>query len=431
MIKRDQYLQDLIHAMGNGYVKIITGIRRCGKSYLLNNIFYEYLLSQGVDAGHIVKFAFDSVLDLAKMGENPVLLVKEKRKADPVKFMAFLQSQIQDKGTYYILLDEVQELGAFETVLNSCLRQPNLDVFVTGSNAKFLSRDIITEFAGRGDQIFMQPLSFAEFMSQYTGDKYEGLTEYMLYGGLPLVVLERDLKKKKTLLASLFKEIYIRDIQQRNNVRHQADLEDILDVLSSSIGSYANPEKITNTLKSVKKSTISSPTVSKYISCLEDSFLVYGCTQYDVKGRKYIGTSKKYYFSDMGLRNVRLNFRQFEQTHIMENVIYNELLRRGYSVDVGMVEVQSKNAAGVSEHRKLEVDFVCNKGTERIYVQSAFSIPDDQKRQQEITPYRRIRDSFRKIIVTGDMVPLYYDNEGILTMNIYDFLLNEKSLEGS
>lgn len=428
MIKRDQYLQALVHAMGNGYVKIITGVRRCGKSYLLNTIFYEYLLTHGIDKKHIIRFAFDSVQDLSKMGENPLQLAKEKRLADPVKFMAFLQSQIQDNRTYYLLLDEVQELGSFETVLNACLRQDNFDVFVTGSNAKFLSKDIITEFAGRGDQISMQPLSFAEFMSCYAGDKYEGLTEYMLHGGLPQIVLEPEIRKKKALLASLFQEIYIRDIEQRNHLRHGDDLQDILDVLSSSIGSFFNPEKIANTLKSTKKSSISSPTVKKYIGFLEDSFLVSGCCQYNIKGRKYIGSSKKYYICDTGLRNVRLNFRQFEQTHIMENVIYNELLRRGYSVDVGMVEIYDKNATGANIRKKLEVDFVCNNGTERLYLQSAFSIPDEQKRQQEIRPYRHIADSFKKVIITKDIIPIYYDEEGILNISIYDFLLDQNAL---
>lgn len=429
MINRGKYLQALIHSMGNGFVKIITGIRRCGKSYLLNTIFYDYLLSKGIDDGHIVRFAFDSAHDLAKMGENPLQLAKEKRLADPVKFMTFIQNQIHDKGTYYLLLDEVQELAAFETVLNSCLRQDNLDVFVTGSNAKFLSKDIATEFAGRGDQIHMQPLSFSEFMSQYKGDKYDGLMEYMLYGGLPLVVLEQDVQKKRILLDSLFQEIYFRDIQQRNKLRHVEDLQDILDVLSSSVGSFSNAEKIANTLRSNKKSSISNPTVSKYVGYLEDTFLVSSCSQYDVKGRKYIGSSKKYYFYDMGLRNARLNFRQFEQTHIMENIIYNELLYRGYNVDVGVVEIYGKNSAGANVRKKVEVDFVCNNGMGRLYLQSAFSISDEEKRQQEIRPYRHIADSFKKVIITKDMVPAYYDNDGILTINIFDFILNRDSLD--
>lgn len=429
MIQRDRYLQDLTRAMGNGYVKIITGVRRCGKSYLLNVIFYNYLLSHGVDEKHIIKFAFDSAQDLIKIGENPLQLAREKRLADPEKFMKFLQSQIQDKSTYYLLLDEVQELSSFETVLNACLRQDNLDVFVTGSNAKFLSKDIVTEFAGRGEQIYMQPLSFAEFMTWYDGNKYDGLTEYMLYGGLPLIVLERDEKKKRKMLASLFEEIYLRDIQQRNSLRHDDDLQDILDVISSSVGSFSNPEKITNTLKSQKKSTVSNRTVKKYIEYLEDCFLMSGCAQYNIKGRKYIGSSKKYYLCDMGLRNVRLNFRQFEQTHIMENVIYNELVGRGYNVDVGMVEIYGKNDKGANVRKKIEVDFVCNNGMERIYLQSAFSIPDEEKRQQEIRPYKHIADSFRKVVITKDMIPIYYDEEGILHMNIYDFLLNLNALE--
>ena len=335
-IKRELYLQQLISRKGNGFIKVVTGIRRCGKSYLLNNIFYHYLLESGVDKEHIIRFAFDSADDLYLIGESLIALEKEKRKVDPEKFMSYIRSKMTDDNTYYLLLDEIQLLDCFEAVLNGYLRQDNMDVYVTGSNAKFLSKDIITEFAGRGDEIHMHPLSFAEFMSYYKGDKYEGLSEYMLYGGIPLVVLRENAQDKAKLLSNLFGEIYISDIVKRNKIRNIGELEDLLNILSSSIGSLTNPEKLKNTFKTVKKSKITAPTIKKYIDCFEDSFLIDSAERYDIKGRSYIETPKKYYFSDLGLRNARINFRQFEQTHTMENVIYNELCLRGYSVDVGI-----------------------------------------------------------------------------------------------
>lgn len=428
-IRRDYYLNKLIRRKHNGLIKVITGVRRCGKSYLLNTLFYNHLLNNGIKKDHIIRFAFDSADDLYLMGESMIKLQSEKRKADPEKFMAYIRSLLSDDGMYYLLLDEVQMLGTFETVLNSYLRKENADVFVTGSNAKFLSSDIITEFAGRGDEIHMYPLSFSEFMSVFDGDKYEGLSQYMLYGGIPLVALRDTPQDKAVLLENLFSEIYIRDIVQRNNVRNIGELEDLLNILSSAVGSLTNPEKLKNTFRSVKKSKITSTTIKKYLDYFEDSFLVESAHRYDIKGKAYIETPKKYYFSDLGLRNARLNFRQSEPTHAMENVIYNELRMRGYRVDVGVIPVTIKDETGKIVRRQLEVDFICNLGSRRYYIQSAYSIPDEAKRKQEIRPFTKIDDSFKKIVITRDIIPTQYDEDGILTMNVYDFLLNVDSLE--
>lgn len=428
-IRRDFYLDKLIKRKHNGLIKIISGIRRCGKSYLLNTIFYHHLLKSGVEKDHIIRFAFDSADDLYLIGESLIQIEKEKRGVDPEKFMAYIRTQIVDDKMYYLLLDEVQMLDCFESVLNSYLRKDNMDVFVTGSNAKFLSKDIITEFAGRGDEIHMYPLSFAEFMTVYNGDKYMGLSEYMLYGGIPLVVLRNNAQDKALTLQNLFDEIYIRDIYKRNNVRNQGELEDLLNILSSAIGSLTNPEKLKNTFRTVKKSKITSSTIKKYLDYFEDSFLIEAAGRYNIKGKAYIETPKKYYFTDLGLRNARINFRQFEQTHSMENVIYNELRMRSYNVDVGIIPVSEKDKNGKVIKKQLEVDFVCNLGSARYYIQSAYSLPDEAKRTQEIRPFRKIDDSFKKIVVTKDIIAPYYDEYGILTMNIYDFLLNPRSLE--
>ena len=428
-IKRDFYLDKLIKRKHNGLIKVITGIRRCGKSYLLNTLYYRHLLSEGVDESHIIRFAFDSADDLYLIGESLIELEKENKKVDPEKFMAYIRSVTAEKGMYYLLLDEVQMLGCFESVLNGYLRKDNMDVYVTGSNAKFLSKDIITEFAGRGDEIHMFPLSFAEFMSVYPGDKYEGLSQYMLYGGIPFVVLREESCDKAAALKNLFSEIYVRDISKRNKVRNLGELEDLLNILSSSIGSLTNPEKLKNTFRTVKKSKITSTTIKKYLDYFEDSFLLEAAQRYDIKGKAYIETPKKYYFSDLGLRNARINFRQFEQTHAMENVIYNELRMRGYSVDVGVVPIAERDENGKVIRKQLEVDFVCNMGSRRYYIQSAYSIPDEDKRAQEIRPFRKIDDSFKKIIVTKDFIAPHYDDHGILTVSIYDFLLDPASIE--
>ena len=428
-IKRDYYLQKLIDRKQNGQIKVITGVRRCGKSFLLNTLFHRHLRESGVADNHLIRFAFDSADDLLKIGENLIEIQRENRKVDPVKFINYISSLMTDQEQYYLLLDEVQLLDAFEAVLNGYLRKSNLDVYVTGSNAKLLSSDIATEFAGRGDEVHMYPLSFSEFMSAYNGDRYMGLSEYMLYGGIPLVVLRENPADKSAVLSSLFNEIYIRDIVQRNKVRNKGELEDLLYFVSSSVGSLTNPEKLKNTFHSVKKSRITSATIIKYLHFFEDSFLLEAAKRYDIKGKAYIETPQKYYFTDPGLRNARVNFRQYEPTHLMENVIYNELRMRGYNVDVGIVPVTEKNDQGKLIRKQLEVDFICNLGSARYYIQSAYSIPDSEKRVQETRPLRKIDDSFRKIIVTGDAVPAQYDENGILTVNIYDFLLDKHLME--
>lgn len=429
MIKRDYYLNKLIQRKQNGLIKVITGVRRCGKSFLLNNIFYDYLIESGVKNDHIIRFAFDSADDLQLLGESLIDLENENRKVDPEKFILYIKNHTLNDGLYYLLLDEVQMLGCFESVLNGYLRNSNMDIYVTGSNAKFLSSDIITEFSGRGDEVHMFPLSFSEFMSVYKGDKYEGLVEYMTYGGIPLVVLRNNFSDKSITLNRLFNEIYLNDIFKRHKIKNKGELEDILNILSSGIGSLTNPEKLMNTFKSIKKSNITSNTIRKYIEYLEDSFLIKSVKRYDIKGKSYINTPNKYYFSDLGLRNSRLNFRQFEKTHIIENIIYNELVMRGYNVDVGIVPIIEQNNNHQSVRKQLEVDFICNLGYKRYYIQSVFSLPTIEKIEQETRPLRKIEDSFKKIIITGDIIQPYYDDNGIFYMSIYDFLLNFDSLE--
>lgn len=402
-IRRDYYLEKLIKRKNNGLIKVITGIRYCGKSYLLNNLFYNHLIESGVDADHIIRFDFYSGADLYLIGESHHSPI-EKHRVDPEKFMAYIRSQIVDEGMYYLLLDEIEELDCFESVINGYLRKDNMDVYVTGNFTKLLSKGVVTQFAGRGDVVHMYPLSFAEFMTIYKGDKYAGLEEYMLYGGIPIVVLREDANEKASILENLFTEIYLRDITQRNRVKNIGELEDLLNILSSSIGSLTNPEKLKNTFKSVKKSKITSQTIKKYIDYFEDSFLIESANRYDIKGKAYKVTPKKYYFSDLGLRNARINFRQFEPTHSMENVIYNELRMRGYNVDVGVVATTEKNQEGKIVRKQLEVDFVCNLGSSRYYIQSAYSLPDETKRTQEIKPFRKIDDSFKKIVITKDFV---------------------------
>lgn len=427
-IKRDLYLNRLIKAKGNGLVKVITGIRRCGKSYLMNTLFYNSLKEEGIEESRIIRFAFDSADDLKLIGENLLTLRRTNRKVDPDKFISYINNRIDGKDTHYLLLDEIQLLGNFEAVLNGYLRKSNLDIYVSGSNARFLSKDVISEFAGRGFEIHLSPLSFSEFMQVYSGDKYEGLAWYMLYGGLPLVVLNPDEETKMKLLDSLFDEIYITDIVKRNRIRNQSDLEDLLRFLSSSVGSLTNPDKLRNTFRSVKKSDITSKTIRKYISYVEDAFIISKSTRYDIRGKAYIDSTCKYYFSDPGLRNARIGFRQFEETHLMENVIYNELVCRGYNVDVGIVPVSEKNPDGGSIRKQLEVDFVCNRGSSRVYIQSAMTIPDESKRAQETRPFGKIKDSFPKVIITKDIVPMFRDENGVLTINIYDFLLKPELL---
>ena len=414
-IKRDHYLEQLISKMNNGLVKVVTGMRRCGKSYLLFNIFKEYLSSKGIDKNHIIEISFDTF--------------ESKKFCDPNVLYPHLKESIEDEKMYYILLDEVQLLSDFEAVLNSLIRMKNVDVYVTGSNARCLSKDVITEFRGRGDEIHMYPLSFAEFMSVYQGEKLDGWNEYMLYGGIPLVLNISSPEQKVAFLKSLFEETYISDIIGRHNVRNKAELEDLLNIISSAIGSLTNPEKLSKTFKSVKNKNISSNTIKRYIEYLSDSFLIDTAFRYDIKGRKYIGSPVKYYFNDMGLRNARLNFRQIEETHSMENIIYNELKIRGFNVDVGVIVQNGKDENGSSIRKQLEIDFVCNKASKRYYIQSAYAIPDEAKMIQEQRPLMLTGDFFKRIIITRDTPVPHYNESGILNMSIYDFLLNKNSLD--
>lgn len=414
-IKRQIYLDKLISKKHNGLIKVITGLRRCGKSYLLFNILKEHLLSSGVDESHIIEMPFDSYEN--KQYRNPEILYP------------YLKSLIKDNGMYYILLDEVQMLDDFESVLNGLSRIKNVDLYVTGSNAKFLSKDIITEFRGRGDEVHMYPLSFSEFMSVFDGTKQDGWNEYTVYGGLPMILGFKTPDQKADFLKMLLDETYISDIVGRNKVRNKNELEEILDVLSSLIGSLTNPSKLSAVFQSVKKKTISPITIKKYIGYFSDSFLIDCAMRYDVKGKKYIDTPLKYYFTDMGLRNARLNFRQLEETHTMENVIFNELKIRGYNVDIGIVTSNEKNSQGVNVRKQLEIDFVCNKGSKRYYIQSAYAMPTEEKMKQEQRSLLLTDDYFKKVIITKDSAGPWYNEKGILVMNIFDFLLNPNSLD--
>lgn len=414
-IKRDFYLNKLISKMHNKLIKVVTGIRRCGKSYLLFSLFKNYLLENGTDESHIIEIAFDSF-------EN-------KKYRNPEILYPYVKNLIKDDKMHYILLDEVQLLDEFESVLNGFMRMNNVDVYVTGSNAKFLSKDVITEFRGRGDELHMNPLSFAEFMSVYDGNKYDGWNEYVLYGGLPPVVLLSTSEQKIEFLKYLFKETYINDIIGRHNIKNKAEFEELIDILSSAIGSLTNPKKLCDTFKSKKNKVISSATIKNYLDYLCDAFVVNKASRYDIKGRKYIDTPQKYYFTDIGLRNARINFRQIEENHTMENIIFNELVNRDLNVDVGLVNVVQNDKNGKPIRKQLEVDFVCNKGSKRYYVQSAFAIPDSEKMAQESNSLLRIDDSFKKIIVVKDTPAPWYTEKGILVIGIYDFLLRADSLD--
>ena len=414
-IKRDKYLNDLINRMHNGMIKVVTGIRRCGKSFLLFNIFKNYLLEEGVPASHIIAIELDQR--------------KNKKYRDPDTILDYIESLIEDDDQYYIMLDEVQMLQEFEEVLNSLLHVRNADIYVTGSNSKFLSKDVITEFRGRGDEIHIYPLTFKEFMEAYDGDMYRGWAEYVVYGGLPLTVTMKTEEQKINYLTNLFNETYLKDIMERHHIEKTQELEDLVNILASTIGSLTNPPKIEATFKSAIQSEISLNTIRQYIEYLEDAFIINKANRYNVKGRKYIGTPLKYYFEDVGLRNARLGFRQVEETHLMENIIYNELRSRGYSVDVGVVEKRGTNEDGKEYKKQLEIDFIANLGSKRYYIQSAFSMPSEEKRMQEKASLVNVNDSFKKIIVVKDVVNITRDEDGITTMSIYDFLLKENSLE--
>lgn len=414
-IARDKYLRDLINRMNNGMIKVVTGIRRSGKSYLLFKLFYEYLLSQGVLESHIIKIELDQR--------------KNRIYRDPDVLLDYIETLIEDDKQYYILLDEVQMLNDFEEVLNSLLHISNVDIYVTGSNSKFLSKDVITEFRGRGDEIHVFPLTFKEFMQVYDGDMYRGFADYIVYGGLPLISTMKTETQKVNYLTNLFNETYLKDIIERNHIEKTQELEDLINVLASAIGSLTNPPKIQATFKSSIGLAISINTIRQYIEYLEDAFIISKAQRYNVKGRKYIGTPLKYYFEDIGLRNARLGFRQVEETHLMENIIYNELRYRGYSVDVGVVEKREMSENGKQIRKALEIDFVANLGSQRYYIQSALSMPTPEKQIQEKTSLINVADSFKKIIIVKDIVNVKRDENGIVTMSIYDFLLKENSLD--
>lgn len=413
-IKRDLYLNKLIRKKNNGLIKIVTGVRRCGKSYLLFNLFHNHLLEEGVEEDHIIEVALDDRSN------------KELR--DPDNMLKFVKERIVDKETYYIILDEVQLLNEFEDVLNSFLHIRNADIYVTGSNSKFLSSDLITEFRGRGDEIRIYTLSFREFVSVYDGSLDEAWDEYFNYGGLPLILSMETVEDKVEYLTSLFQKVYLSDIVERNKVRNKDELDELVDILASAIGSLTNPSKLAKTFKSVKGKVISDKTLKTYIDYLIDAFLISKAKRFDIKGKRYIGSPAKYYFEDIGLRNARLNFRQVEITHIMENIIYNELRIRGYKVDVGLVEHYSTGKDGKRQKKQLEVDFVATKGSEKYYIQSAFAMNNEEKIAQEQRSLVHISDSFKKIIIVADNIKVRRNEEGITTMGLRNFLLDENSL---
>ncbi len=414
-IKRDLYLQKLLNSRNNGMIKVVTGMRRSGKSYL--NLFADALLKEGVSENHIISINLEDR--------------RNSHLRNPDNLLAYIDAQMVDADMYYILLDEVQMVPEFEDVLNSYLHVKNADVFVTGSNAKLLSKDIITEFRGRGQGIMVHPLNFAEFMSAQNNDNSFSmnlLLKYMQYGGLPKVATIDDETEKKEYLQSLFVQTYLRDIKDRYSIQNDHDLEELIDVVASGIGSLTNPHKIQNTFRSVKQSSISQDTIKNYLDYMQDAFIINKAVRYDIKGRRYIDTPAKYYFEDLGLRNARLQFRQTEETHLMENLIYNELCIRGFSVDVGQLSAFGKDDDGKTERKQFEVDFVCNKGYDRVYIQSAFALPTIEKQEQELNSLKRIKDSFQKVVIVGGMQPTYRNDDGILILNIFDFLLNKVAI---
>lgn len=413
-IKRDYYLKKLIEAKNDGLIKTVTGLRRCGKSYLLNTIFYNYLIEEGVKEDHIIKVALDDT-------DNEELL-------NPKNLSKYVKEKIIDKDTYYVILDEIQLVENFEGVLNGLLRITNIDIYVTGSNSKFLSSDIITEFRGRGEDIKIYPLSYYEFMSVYEGDKFDGWIEYITYGGLPLVVSMNTDERKASYLKTQQKNVYINDVIERNDIKNDAELVSLVEIISSSIGSLSNPKKLSDTFKSTAGLNIDPKTISLYLKYLEEAFLIEKTERYDVKGKKYMSTPYKFYFSDLGIRNSFINFRQPEETHIMENVIYLELKRRGYNVDVGVIELKERTEKEYT-YKQLEVDFIANKGNNKIYIQSAFSMPTEEKLNQEERPLLKINDAFKKIIIVKDYIKRTRNENGIITMSVFDFLLDPDSLD--
>lgn len=427
-IKRDKYLEMLQIRRHNGFIKVITGIRRCGKSYLMNDIFYEKLRQEGVDESHIIKFAFDSAEDLLLIGEDLQDLFINKKKVDPKKFMTFISQRMIDNDMYYLLLDEVQNLGCFEAVLNGYLRKKNMDVYVTGSNSKFLSSDVLTEFAGRGDEIHVLPLSFSEFYANYQDGLDYAFDDYMIYGGLPAVALMKTSEQKSSYLKTQLQNVYLKDLVERNNLNSDENIGELLDIIASGISSLTNPTKLANTFKSIKNTSLSALTIDRYITYMQQAFILSKVNKYDVKGKKYINTPYKIYFEDVGLRNARLDFRQIEETHLMENIIYNELRYRGYNVDVGFVETR-ENIDGTLKRKQLEIDFVANQGNKRYYIQSAYDIPNEEKMKQETKSLDNIDDSFKKIIVVRNSIKPRRNEKGYLIVGLKEFLLDLNSLE--
>lgn len=414
-IKRDLYLNKLIKREKNGLVKVITGIRRCGKSYLLFNLYHDYLIGKGVPADHIIEIALDDIIN------------KELR--EPMALYKHIKEQIKDNSDYYLFLDEIQFAGDFSDLVNGLTHIRNLDVYITGSNSKFLSSDILTEFRGRGDEIRVYPLSFAEYSSVYDGSISQAWKDYYTYGGLPLILTRDDDEMKAEYLTTLLEKVYISDIVERNKVKNESELDELVNILASSVGSLTNPSKLVRAFKSIKQSKITDKTVKKYLRFLTDAFLMDKALRYDVKGKKYIETPSKYYFTDVGIRNARLNFRQQEENHIMENIIFNELKIRGYRVDVGLVDIVETGDNGKRTQKGLEIDFIATKGNNKYYIQSAFEMPTEAKEQQEKRSLQKVNDSFKKIVVVKDDIKLKRDDYGITTMGIFDFLLNENSLD--
>lgn len=416
-IKRNSYLKQLISGKQNGLTKIVTGIRRCGKSYLLFKIFRNHLLEQGVTPDHIISLALDDILN--------------EEYCDPKKLVLYIKENIKDSQIHYVLLDEVQMVDNFVGALNSLLHIDNVDVYVTGSNSKFLSSDIATEFRGRGDEIRIYPLSFSEFLSEYNGDKNDAWRDYITYGGLPLILSLESSQQKSNYLHNLYQTVYLKDLIDRNGIKKSVEFDALTKVMASSIGSPCNPNKLSNTFKSVSNTDLSSITIDNYLGFLQDAFLLEKASRYDIKGKKYIGTLSKYYFVDMGLRNCLLGFRQIEETHLMENVIYNELRSRGYLVDVGVVETRTRTENQGMLRKQLEIDFVVNNGSKRYYIQSALSLPNEEKIEQEMASLKNVSDSFQKIIIVKDNIVPHHNESGILFINLYDFLLNREILEST
>lgn len=416
-IKRNSYLKQLISGKQNGLIKIVTGIRRCGKSYLLFKIFRNHLLAQGVTPDHIISLALDDILN--------------EEYCDPKKLVLYIKENIKDSQIYYVLLDEVQMVDNFVGALNSLLHIDNVDVYVTGSNSKFLSSDIATEFRGRGDEIRIYPLSFSEFLSEYNGDKNDAWRDYITYGGLPLILSLESSQQKSNYLHNLYQTVYLKDLIDRNGIKKAVEFDTLTKVMASSIGSPCNPNKLSNTFKSVSNADLSSITIDNYLGFLQDAFLLEKASRYDIKGKKYIGTLSKYYFVDMGLRNCLLGFRQIEETHLMENAIYNELRSRGYLVDVGVVETRTRTENQGMLRKQLEIDFVVNNGSKRYYIQSALSLPNEEKIDQEMASLKNVSDSFQKIIIVKDNIVPHHNEAGILFINLYDFLLNREILEST